>query len=300
MPTRNAMCRLLAVTLALAGAEARAEGIALLHVKSIYTDDKQAPLRDPDGVGCTDAGVLVVADSGTGRLLRYTYKDGLVGGGSEIKVPQLPYPTRIQLDGKGNLLVLDRKTRRIVRLSPSGAFVGFVEPKGASGAAVVPGAFKLDRSDNLYVQDLAGDRVLVLDASGNVTRQVAFPREAAAITDVAVDPAGVLYAVDAGKATVWAADKGAAAFKVRASGLREYLSFAGYLATGRGRLFVVDQNGHGIVVLGLDGTFQGRQLGMGWNDGLLYYPSQLCMDDAGDVFIADRANRRVQIFKSGK
>jgi hypothetical protein len=59
---------------------------------------------------------------------------------------------------------------------------------------------------------------------------------------------------------------------------------------------VVDQNGSGIVILGLDGSFRGRQLRMGWKDGFLRYPSQLCIDDRGNVFIADRGNNRVDVF----
>jgi hypothetical protein len=35
-------------------------------------------------------------------------------------------------------------------------------------------------------------------------------------------------------------------------------------------IYIVDENGDGIVVLGRDGSFVGRQLSMGWNEGLLY------------------------------
>jgi hypothetical protein len=60
---------------------------------------------------------------------------------------------------------------------------------------------------------------------------------------------------------------------------------------------VVDQNGSGVVLLGRDGSFKGRKLKMGWKEGELRYPSDICLDDKGDVFIADRGNNRVQIFK---
>jgi hypothetical protein len=64
----------------------------------------------------------------------------------------------------------------------------------------------------------------------------------------------------------------------------------------RGTIYIVDENGGGIVILGVDGTFVGRQLTMGWTEGLLYYPSQICINGKGEVFIADRGNSRVQIF----
>ena len=37
----------------------------------------------------------------------------------------------------------------------------------------------------------------------------------------------------------------------------------------RGTLYVVDENGGGIVILGRDGSYMGRQLSLGWNEGLL-------------------------------
>jgi hypothetical protein len=58
----------------------------------------------------------------------------------------------------------------------------------------------------------------------------------------------------------------------------------------------VDENGAGIVILGQDGSFLGRQLTMGWNEGLLYYPSQMCINDKDEAFIADTGNSRVQVF----
>jgi hypothetical protein len=79
--------------------------------------------------------------------------------------------------------------------------------------------------------------------------------------------------------------------------LREYLDFPTSITTdNRGTIFIVDQNGSGIVLLGADGSFVGRQLTMGWNEGLLYYPSQMCINEKGEVFVADRGNSRVQIF----
>ena len=63
-----------------------------------------------------------------------------------------------------------------------------------------------------------------------------------------------------------------------------------------GRLFIVDENGGGIVILGPDGSFQGRQSNMGWKPGSLRYPSGLCVDTAGMMFVADRGNNRIQVF----
>ena len=36
---------------------------------------------------------------------------------------------------------------------------------------------------------------------------------------------------------------------------------------------------------------------MGWKEGQLNHPSQLCVNDKDEVFIADRDNSRVQVFQ---
>ncbi len=285
------------LALLLAAGAARAQAPVLVHSVSVYEDGKNQPLKQPEGVACGEGGRVVVADTGNGRLLRLDYRNGVVSGGTAIRLEQLPYPVRVQIDARGTLWVLDRKVRRIGRVDPAGSFAGYLEVKGApSGEAVVPGAFKLDGAGNVYLLDLGAARVLVLDGTGAVQRQLELPGRPAFFTDVAVDPAGTVYAVDAVGGAVYAAPRSASSFALLAKGLKETMSFPGYLAVSRGRLFLVDQNGGGLVVLGLDGSYQGRQLGAGWSEGLVAYPAQLCIDDAGVAFLADRTNNRVQIF----
>jgi sugar lactone lactonase YvrE len=275
-----------------AASSARAE-LGVVARGPIYADPKGVAFKAPEGVGCS-ATALVVADTGNGRLVSYEWKDGVTSGGSEIKVAQLPYPTRVQVDSKGNMLVLDRKARRIARLDPKGALQGWVEVKGA---AVVPMAFKLDASDGLYILDMASSSVLVLDAAGAVTARIPLPKQRAIFTDVAVDGAGTVYALDALEAAVWSAPKGATEFKALSKGMRDLMSFPSYLTTdGKGALIVVDQNGSGLVLLGIDGSYLGRRLAMGWSDGSVYYPAQICVDESGDLAVADRGNNRVQLF----
>jgi DNA-binding beta-propeller fold protein YncE len=291
---------LLTLALLLGAGAARAQ-VAFVYSASIYGDEKNRPLKDPEGVACNAAGQLVVADTGNARLVSFSLKGGQVSGGTEMKIEQLPYPARVQIDGKGNLLVLDRKLRKIGRVGANGGFLGFVEAKGvADPGAVAAGAFKLDVADNLYLFDMASLKVLVLDSAGNVVRQLPLPREGAMFTDIAVDAGGTIYAVDAVGATVWSADKAATAFRLLAKSLKDVMTFPIYVDAVRGRLFVVDQNGQGVVVLGLDGSYQGRQLAMGWSEGLVYYPSQLCAIDPGEAAIADRYNGRVQIFTTAR
>ncbi len=291
----------LSLVLAAAPRAGRAEGVAFVHDSTIYNDVKEVPLRAPEGVGCTDAGYLVVADTGNGRLVTFSFKEGKLAGGDELKLTQLTAPLRVQITAKGDVLVLDGKTRKIVRVGPNGAFAGTLEPKGIEdAAAVVPVAFKLDAGDQVYLLDAAARRVLVMDLGGTVSSVAQLPPGSGTVMDVAVDGAGRIYAVDAVGAAVWVAEKGAKEFKPLAQGLKDRMNFPTYLLAAKGRLFLVDQNGSGVVILGVDGSYQGRQLSIGWADGLVNYPAQLCMTDKGYAFLADRFNNRVQVFSTGK
>jgi hypothetical protein len=120
------------------------------------------------------------------------------------------------------------------------------------------------------------------------------------VTDVAVDAGGTVYALDPVGRTLWGAEKGSAELKPLNRTLGDHMSFGTYLLPLRGKLVVVDQNGSGLAVLGPDGSFLGRQLAIGWSDGLVNYPAQLCVNKAGVAFLTDRFNNRVQLFAVGE
>jgi sugar lactone lactonase YvrE len=291
---RNTLAILALAAVAAAPAPARAAG--LKHERSVYQDEKESPLKAPEGVACTEKGAIVVADTGNGRLLTYTFKDGKLAGGTPIRLAEATYPLRVQIDGKGNVLVLDGRTRRIVRVDPEGKFAGAVEWRGAAGAAAMaPIAFKVDPAGNLHVLDISARRVLVAEGSGKVVREIPLPKEGE-FTDVAADAGGRILVVDSVGSRLWMAEKGGKEFKPIGAGMKDRVSFPIYLAEESGKLYLVDQNGSGIVMLGVDGNFLGRELEMGSSDGTLYYPAQMCVNAEGLVVIADRNNNRVQVF----
>jgi DNA-binding beta-propeller fold protein YncE len=303
MPVNRTAIALASTVLALAAgaSPARAEAPPFTFDRVVLQDEKEVALKAPEGVACDDAGNFVVADSGNGRLVSYRYVAGSLSSGKEIRPAGLAYPRRIQLDSKGNLLVLDARDRKIHRIDPAGSVLGKIELRsGGTALVTLPVAFKLDAADNLYVVDAVAARVVVLDPGGTVIRQLELPKGTSAVTDVHVDSAGTVYVIDGAQAAIWSAEKGATAFKPFTPSMRDRMNFPVYLTGSRGRFYVVDQNGNGIVVLGADGSFQGRQLAIGWGDGFLYYPAQMCMNASGDVFIADRGNNRVQIFNTSR
>jgi hypothetical protein len=289
---------LMLLTLLLPNSVYSAETVKLRYVQSIYFDEKGIGMKQPEGIACSDKSLLIVGDTGNDRLLRYSYQDRSLKAGAEIKVQQLSNPIRLQVNSKGEIFALDGKRRRIIRLNPDGTFKGYVDGEGIpSPSTFVPRSFKIDSKSNIYILDIFSARVLVLNPEGKYQKQVPFPNEYGFFSDLSVDSKGALFLIDCVKAMVFAADKDAKTFSPLTKSLRGYLKFPTNLTMDiRGTLYVVDENGGGVVILGRDGSYMGRQLSLGWSEGLLYYPSQICLNEKGDVFIADRGNSRVQIF----
>jgi hypothetical protein len=280
-----------------------AETLKLRYKTAAVMDDKEGALKQPEGVACNDNALFIVADTENGRLVRYTYQDKTLKGGAEIKVPQLAFPTRVQFNSKGDIFVLDGKSHNIIHLNPEGVLVGTVEPQGVSAPArFVTKSFKIDAYDNIFLLDIFGERVLQLDPSGKLLNQVPFPKDYGFFTDLAVTLGGDVLLIDSVNSVVYTAKKDKPVFAPLTKSMRDYMNFASYIATSSssGEIYLLDQDGGAVVVVGPDGSFQGRQLNLGWKAGQLYYPTQMCINKNGDVFISDRNNSRVQIFEKVK
>jgi sugar lactone lactonase YvrE len=273
-----------------------AEQIRFKYDRSLYADDKGGGLILPEGVAC-GKNRLVAADTGNGRLVFYSIVDGEPRGGKEIRLPQVVYPVRVSMNSKGDLYVLDARQRKVARLSPEGAFQNYVDLAGLPmPGMVVPVGISLDGNDNLYVLDVGGARVLVFGDDGKFLRQIALPKEYGFITDLAANAKGTVFLIDSVNAVVYSTAKDPAVFTPITEKLKDDLKFAANIvADDKGLLFVSDQNGGGIVVIGQDGTVR-RLFSMGWKEGTLRYPAQLCVNTDGDLFVGDRANSRIQKF----
>jgi DNA-binding beta-propeller fold protein YncE len=280
--------------LALSTAALAAEAVRLRPLASVYVDGQGAALREPHAVAF-GAGLLAVADSGGGRVLVFSVAGESVSPKAVLASPEVPFPTRVAVLGSGQVLALDGRTRRIARFSPEGAFAGWLEPSGVEGA--VSARSLAAQGERVFVLDVAGPRVLVLDAGGKLEAALPVPREAGFVSDVAVDGKGDLYAVDSVSRRLWVARKGEPGFSALTEPMPDEMEFPTAIAADEeGRLFVADEHGGGVVVFGRDGAYRGRQLAMGWRDGFLRYPSGLAAGPGGLLFVADRGNNRVQLF----
>jgi sugar lactone lactonase YvrE len=274
-----------------------AEPVRMKYSLSAYADEKGNGMNQPEGIACNDDR-LVAADTGNGRLILYSLQGGEPKGGKEIKLPQVVYPIRVKVNSKGDIFVIDERQRKVVRLTPEGTFKQYLELGGlVTESMVVPAGIDLDGNDNIYLLDILGGRVLVLDADGKIQRQINFPKEYGFITDLAVNPKGTVFLTDGVKSMVYANAADPNAFAPITGIMKEDLKFPSNItADTKGTLFISDQNSGGIVVVGQDGTLRNRMLSLGWKEGAVRYPAQLCIDKDGNLFVADRANSRIQEF----
>jgi len=277
---------------------AAAQAARLKFLAAVYADDKGVGLKRPEGVACGADGLVVVGDTGNGRLLRFTYRDRTVSGGGEIRIPEIAAPSRLQLGSKGQIYVLDSTRHRIVRLSPDGGFAGALSFEGAPPPdTIVPKSFVIGAADRVYVLDVFAGRVLVADAEGRFERALALPADAGFITDLTVDTGGSLILLDSIRRRLYAAAAGEDTFAPLGRELTASLVTAPtFLAFDRGLIFILEGRGSRVVTVGRDGSFLSAQLARGWTEGLLNYPSQMCVNDRDEVFVADRENSRIQVF----
>lgn len=275
-----------------------AEAVKLRLLSTAYADGAGNALKHPEGVAYDEKSLLAVADTGNGKIQLYSFNDERLVPGATLSLPQLAYPIRLQFGANGEILALDGKSRKIVRLTTNGEFRGYLEPADLpESGAVVPRSFKVDAKGNIYLLDIFGGRLLVLDAAGKFRREVPFPRKHGFFSDLAVDGNGSVYLVDSVGGRVFVSRPDAKEIAPLSEDLKEDLDFpVGISVDKSGRLYLSDQNGGGVVILGPDGSFRGRQSGMGWKEGLLRYPSALHASEKGTLFVADGGNNRVQLF----
>jgi streptogramin lyase len=291
---------LIAATLVLTGlAPLAAQTARFRHLISIYLDDQGVGLHLPEGVACGPSGQIVVGDTGNDRLVRFTYQDRIVSGGSPIEIPELSAPFRVQLNSRGEIFALDSTRRRIVRLDPAGDFANVISFEGAPPPrTVVPRDFTIDAADNLYVLDVFSARVLVLDPEGAFQRALPLPDGIGFVSGLAVDETGGIVLIDSIRRSLFAAAADATTFAAVGGDLTTALAtMPTFVAVRRGSTFVLEGSRSSIVTFRRDGSFVARQLTQGWEEGSLNQPSQMCINDRDEAFIADRDNSRIQVFQ---
>ena len=267
------------------------------HQVTIYDDNQGKNLSGPTGVAC-EGDRVVVADSKNSRLLFYSSPDNPIVT-NEIKLPRKVRPTIVQFGSGGSLLVYDSRAKEILRFNPDGKTDGKVNPANVPGnSRIIPKSFRTDGSGNIYLLDIFGRRVVILDPTGDFKRQITFPREFGFISDLAVDGGGRVFILDSVRSQVLSAKPEDGTFLPLSETLKDDLVYPTHMEVDtKGLFYIVDEESSSVGILRKDGSFAERLFNRGRKEGLLYYPSQICVGDGKRIVLADRDNNRVQVFK---
>lgn len=220
-------------------------------------------------------------------------------GGKGQEPGQFLYPYGIGFLPNGNLIVSETGNFRVQELTPQGQYIKtFIGPKNSLGL-VKPGPIQIDSKGHIYIGDISGSQVLVLDQNAKLVHRISgisYPH------GIAVDEKNKkLYISDAKEVRVKVfsldkLEKGPIAVIDNYVPGERFSMLRGLAVDNLGRLYVVDTINNAIRVFDKNGTYLfsfGRQ---GFGDGEFLFPNQIFADNSGKIFISDWGNNRVQVW----
>ncbi len=247
-----------------------------------------------DGMAVDKEGTIYLSHRSKNRIRKVT-RDGIIttvagtgiagygGDGGPALQADLNFPAGLALDADGNLYVADRNNHRVRKIDKQGIIItvagtGEASWNGDDGPATEaalhhPSDLEVDGEGSLYISDRSNSRIRKVDAGGIITT----------IAGMGLPDFGGDYglAVDA---------------------LLKYPF--GICLDRRGNLYIADRgnnrvrkvDGHGIITtVAGDGTHSFAGDYGPANQSSLAFPTDVVVDDSGNLYIADRNNNRVRM-----
>src|SRR3984957_17179858 len=156
--------------------------------------------------GAPNAGDIIIADTGNNQVAEYTttgtqiWRVGTEGTGASATNIQFEQPRDVGVDSAGNIYVADNGNGRVMKLSPTGAYISNwkSEATGAAGAPIgitvsntTANLPNLPAGQRVYVSDGTKSQITVWNTNGTAVT----PAAAATITDTSGTCGGVTKAL---------------------------------------------------------------------------------------------------------
>jgi len=175
----------------------------------------------------------------------------------------------VALDSKGNIYVANRGKHPLMEFHPDGTFMRFL----GEGLNIIeaPHSVAIDKQDNIWYVDAGTSVIVKLDQQNRL--QMVFGRRPEAWT-------WTTHVVEHGQV-----------------GPNFFYQPTGIAFAADGSIFVTDGYGNSRVAhFGADGNLLKDWGERGTDPGQFHTPHSVVLDSTGTVYVADRENRRIQIF----
>ncbi len=262
-----------------------------------------ALLQHPSGVAVDASGYIYIADRDNHRIRRVGL-DGTIttiagvgiagntGDGGPAVQAELNGPVSVTADPSGNLYIVDAGNHRVRKITPG----GMIEAVSVPGL-ISPVYALADSAGNLYVADSGLAAIVKWTANGVISALV---ERLTTPGGLALDSSGNLYFADTGAKSVSRLNP-SGSLTVLSAGL--WIAPRGIAIDTAGDVFVADQGLQSVVRITTEGqasavagTGSAGFSGDGGNAlaAQLDNPSDIAIDSAGALYIADLGNNRVR------
>ncbi len=274
----------LAVLVAIAAGRATAPGaqvqIGSLELEAEWNGETlPLPMDHPMGIAVDAAGRVLVADSGNARLVVFD------GEGAVLEVWPLPdnaRPVAIAARSNGTVLVADFTGDRVLVLGERGEILDKWGTTGsAEGEFEAPSGIALTPTGTVIVVEFMGQRVQELDAEGEFLRFITGGESGRRHAEERPPIAGM--------------EEMAAMAGMRPGNLHGLFLFPSDAAIAPdGTLYVSNTHAYEILVFDTNGELRDAWGTKGSDAGDWEVPVGMTTDAAGNLYVADSANFRVQ------
>jgi len=273
---------------------------------------------DPEGITLDSSGNLWVAETLGGRVLKYDPEGtflmsiGTAGRAWLADNTHISLPIDVGVDGDGNIWVVDQNSHRVVKYDADGDYLirlGITWEAGADNAHFSnPRGIAFDSSGYIYVSDSWNHRVQVFDSTGFYSTTIGVTGVAGTDDDhfnypghIAIDVDGNLYVADQANHRVQIFDNNhnyvATMGVTGVPGYgNDYFNIPMGVAVDATQIYVSDST-HRVKIFNRTTRVLLETLGSGGSDDYQFdWPQDVAVDTAGNLYVADSLNHRVQKF----